>query len=89
MSDLNELLNNISVAQVNREELQRQLDTLSKEYEMECGELRRLQEKNVEYTNALNAQETAKKQQAEAQQMEESKQNLSNFVNELGGIIRW
>ena len=83
MSDYNQLLNDITNAEINKQELERQLDTLSKEYEVECGELRRLNDKNLEYSAALQQQETAKKEQAEAQQKEQAKQNLSNFINDL------
>ena len=83
MSDYNQLLNDITNAEINKQELERQLDTLSKEYEMESKELQRLNDKNLEYSAALQQQETAKNQQAEAQQKEQAKQNLSNFINDL------
>ena len=88
MSDYNQLLNDITNAEINKQELERQLDTLSKEYEMECVELRRLNDKNLEYTNALNLQETAKKQQDEEQQKQQAKENLNTFINELSDSLR-
>ena len=88
MSDYNQLLNDITNAEINKQELERQLDTLSKEYEVECSELRRLNDKNLEYSAALQQQENQKRLQDESQQKEQAKQNLSNFVNELSDSFR-
>ena len=83
MSDYNQLLNDITNAEINKQELERQLDTLSKEYEMESKELSRLSDKNVEYTNALKEQENQKRLQDEEQQKIQDKENLNTFLNDL------
>ena len=83
MSDYNQLLNDITNTEITKNELQKQLDILSKEYDMECKELQRLNDKNLEYSSALKEQENQKRLQDESQQREQDKQNLSNFVNEL------
>ena len=88
MSDYNQLMSDITNAEINKQELERQLDTLSKEYEMESKELSRLSDKNVEYTNALKEQERVKNLQEESQQREQAKANLNAFVNELSDSFR-
>ena len=88
MSDYNQLLNDITNAEINKQELERQLDTLSKEYEMESVELRRLNDKNLEYTTALQNQEREKQLNDDRQKQENAKANLNAFVNELSDSLR-
>ena len=88
MSDYNQLLNDITNAEINKQELERQLDTLSKEYEMESVELRRLNDKNLEYTTALQNQEREKQLNDDRQKQENAKANLNAFVNELSNSLR-
>ena len=85
--EMNELLNNITNAEINKQELERELETLNKEYQVEMSELSRLNDKNLEYTSALNEQERERKLQDEMQQRQEDKQTLSNFVNELNQLF--
>ena len=90
MSDMNELLNNITNTEITKKELERELETLSKEYKMECDELRRLNDKNVEYSSALKEQERDKQLKNDREKSEQAKANLNAFVNELGqSFKRW
>ena len=88
MSDYNQLLNDITNTEITKNELQKQLDILSKEYEMECKELQRLNDKNLEYSTALKDQEREKQLNDEREKQENAKQTLSNFVNELSDSFR-
>ena len=87
MADMNQLLNDITNAEINKKELERQLDILTNEYKLETTELQRLNDKNVEYSSALNEQNRIKELKDDEEKRENDKQTLSNFVNELGGII--
>ena len=88
MSDYNQLMSDITNAEINKQELERQLDTLSKEYEMESVELRRLNDKNLEYTTALQNQEREKQLNDDRKKQENAKANLNAFVNELANSLR-
>ena len=88
MSDYNQLLNDITNAELNKQELERQLKILNNEYKLETTELQRLNSKNLEYSAALQQQETAKKLQDESQQKQQAKENLDAFINELSGALR-
>ena len=88
MSDYNQLLNDITNAEISKNELQRQLDILTNEYKLETSELQRLSDKNLEYNNALQEQERVKKLQDEEQQKQSAKENLNAFVNELSNSLR-
>ena len=83
MADINQLLNDITNTEINKKELERQLQILSNEYELETKELQRLNDKNLEYSSALREQERLKKIQDESHQKEQDKANLNAFVNEL------
>lgn len=86
--DINELLNNITNAEINKQELERQLDLLTNEYKLETTELQRLNDKNVEYTNALNEQERVKKLNDDSEKRQQDKIALNNFVDELGQLFK-
>ena len=87
MSDLNKLMQDITNTEITKQELQRQLETLSKEYEMECKELQSLNDKNLQYKTELDKQESQKRLKDERDKKAEAKANLNAFVSELGGII--
>ena len=83
MADINQLLNDITNAEITKKELERQLETLTNEYKLETTELQRLNDKNVEYSSALNEQNRIKELKDDEEKRENDKQTLSNFVNEL------
>ena len=83
MADINQLLNDITNAEINKQQLENQLKILSNEYTLECKELQRLNDKNLEYSSALKEQERVKLLKDESEKKEQGQQNLSNFVNEL------
>ena len=84
MADMNQLLNDITNAEINKQQLENQLKILSDEYTLESKELQRLNDKNLEYSSALNEQERVKQLKDDREKRENDKQTLSNFVNELG-----
>ena len=88
MSDINKLIQDITNTEITKNELQRQLDILTKEYEMETKELERLSNKNLEYKNAYQKQENAKKVQKETVKRKQGQENLTNIINEIGKGIR-
>ena len=88
MSDLTQLLNDITNAEINKQQLEHQLKILSDEYTLECKELQRLNDKNVEYSSALKEQENEKRQRDAEVKKEEDKANLNAFVNELSDNFR-
>lgn len=87
MADINQLLNDITNAEINKQQLENQLKILNDEYTLECKELQRLNDKNLQYASELKEQEREKQLNDDREKREQSKQTLSNFVNELGGLI--
>ena len=83
MSDLTQLETDIKNIQITKNELQRQLDILTNEYELETKELQRLNDKNLEYSSALKEQERVKQINDDRDKRQQAKETLSNFVNEL------
>lgn len=88
MADINQLLNDITNTEINKQQLEKQLETLTKEYDMECVELRRLNDKNLDYNKALNEQENQKRLNDESQKREQDKIALNNFVDELNQAFK-
>lgn len=84
MADMNQLLNDIANAEINKQQLENQLKILNDEYTLECKELQRLNDKNVEYKTSLQNQEREKQLNEDREQREQGKANLNAFVNELG-----
>ena len=87
MANMEQLLNDITNTEINKQNLERELKILSDEYTLECKELQRLNDKNVEYSSALAEQEREKRLKDDTEKREQDKQTLSNFVDELGGLI--
>ena len=83
MADINQLLSDITNTEITKNELQRQLDILTNEYELETKELQRLNNKNLEYTTALQNQERKKQLNDDRDKRQQAKETLSNFVQEL------
>ena len=88
MADINQLLNDITNTEITKNELQRQLDILTKEYEMETKELQRLNDKNMEYKQAYSKQENQKRLSDESEKRQQGQQDLKNIINEIGKGIR-
>ena len=88
MANMEQLQTDITNTELTKNELQRQLDILTKEYEMETKELQRLNDKNLEYKNAYSKQENSKKAQNEAEKRKQGEENLKNIINEIGKGIR-
>lgn len=86
--DMNQLLNDITKAEVSKKELKKQLDILNKEYEVECNELARLNDKNLQYTDELKKQEREKQAKNRLEKQRESKATLSELINQLGQNMR-
>ena len=83
MADMNQLLNDITNTEITKKELERQLQILNNEYELETKELQRLNDKNLEYSSALQDQNREKQINEDREKRENAKETLSNFVNEL------
>ena len=90
MPDINQLLNDITNAEITKKQLEVQLKIVSDEYTLECKELQRLNDKNVEYSSALKEQERVKQIKSDSEQRQQDKENLRDFINELGqSFKRW
>ena len=88
MANIEQLQTDITNTELTKNELQRQLDILTKEYEMETKELQRLNDKNLEYKNAYQKQENQKRLQNESEKRKQGQQTLNNIINEIGKGIR-
>ena len=88
MTDINQLLNDITNAEINKQQLEKQLQILTNEYELETKELQRLNDKNIEYSNALKEQETQKQLKDDSEKREQDKIALNNFVDELSQMFK-
>lgn len=86
--DMNQLLNDITNAEISKKELENQLAVLTNEYELETKELQRLNDKNIEYSNALKEQETQKQLKNDTEKREQDKIALNNFVDELSQMFK-
>ena len=85
---MNQLLNDITNAEISKKELENQLAVLTNEYELETKELQRLNDKNIEYSNALKEQETQKQLKNDTEKREQDKIALNNFVDELSQMFK-
>ena len=83
MADINQLLSDITNIEITKKELENQLAVLTNEYKLETTELQRLNDKNLEYTTALQNQEREKQLKDDSEKREQDKANLNAFVNEL------
>ena len=83
MTDMNQLLNDITNAEITKKELENQLAVLTNEYKLETTELQRLNDKNIEYSSALKEQEREKQLKDDSEKREQDKIALNNFVDEL------
>ena len=86
--DMNQLLNDITNAEISKKELENQLAVLTNEYELETKELQRLNDKNIEYSNALKEQESQKQLKNDTEKREQDKIALNNFVDELSQMFK-
>ena len=85
---MNQLLNDITNAEISKKELENQLAVLTNEYELETKELQRLNDKNIEYSNALKEQESQKQLKNDTEKREQDKIALNNFVDELSQMFK-
>ena len=83
MADMNQLLSDITNAEITKKELENQLAVLTNEYKLETTELQRLNDKNLEYSSALKEQEREKQLKDDLEKIEQDKITLNNFVNDL------
>ena len=88
MSDINQLLNDITNAEITKNQLEKQLQILTNEYELETKELQRLNDKNAEYSSALKEQESQKQLKNDTEKREQDKIALNNFVDELSQMFK-
>lgn len=88
MSDINQLLNDIANTEITKNQLEKQLQILTNEYELETKELQRLNDKNIEYSNALKEQESQKQLKNDTEKREQDKIALNNFVDELSQMFK-